>query len=70
MTDVGGIYQCLILVIFCTNFPISRFSFFLKAIKRLYLARTRDDHIFGKINNKKLSKHKNLIFLKNNNLPD
>ena len=60
----------MILIISSFNFPISRYSFLLKAIKRLYLAKTKDENILSKIKNKKLLKHKNLIYLKKTNVPD
>ena len=54
MTDLGGIYQCLTLIILFINSPVSKFSFLLKAIKRIYLARTKEDYLFKKIKNKKI----------------
>ena len=46
--DVGGLANVLLLSFSLFVYPISNFSFFLRAINRLYLARTKDNKLFQK----------------------
>ena len=66
MSDQGGLYQCILIVIFNISQPIAKFSFLLKAIKRLYLAKTKDDDFFNKIRTKKSS---SLFYLPESYIP-
>ena len=44
--DVGGLTNLLIVIFSLVNMPLASFSSFTKAIKRLYLAKTRDKTLF------------------------
>jgi len=44
--DVGGLANVLLLSFSLFVYPISNFSFFLRAINRLYIARTKDNKLF------------------------
>lgn len=46
--DVGGLANVLLLSFSLFVYPISNFSFFLRAINRLYIARTKDNKLFQK----------------------
>jgi len=51
--DLGGVLEIITLIIGFFIYPVSEFSFILKAAKRLYLVRTNDDklmHARAKIN--------------------
>ena len=43
--DLGGVIEILMLVLGTFLFPISEHSFILKALQKLYLARTRDKQL-------------------------
>jgi len=53
MGDVGGVSGAITLVLGTFIFPISKFSFYLKAISKMYLARTEDSDLFVKKSLKK-----------------
>jgi hypothetical protein len=57
--DLGGVLEVFMLVFGLIAFPISEFSFVMKAISILFLARTKDNDLFDKamLVNKK-NKHK------------
>jgi len=44
--DTGGIFEVVMLLFGWLMFPISEYSFILKAAKRLFLARTTDHEMF------------------------
>lgn len=47
--DLGGVSEIIILVFGIFLLPISRHSFTIKATKKLFLARTKLESLFGKI---------------------
>ena len=49
----------IVLVLGIIFFPISKFSFTMKAISKMYLARTEDSDLFDKSSLKKKSNNKN-----------
>jgi len=54
--DLGGVTEVIMIVFGFFLFPISEHSFFLKAIKKLYLVRTEDNSMFLPNNDEKLAK--------------
>jgi len=46
--DFGGVTEVIMLCFGFFLFPVSEHSFFLKATKRLFFARTADENIFKK----------------------
>ena len=48
MGDLGGVLEVLIGFLGVLLFPISEHSFIMKALSILYLARTKDKHVFTK----------------------
>jgi len=54
--DFGGIKEVIMLVIGFLMAPISEHSFIVKAISKLYLARTSQPHIFEKRKGKEAKK--------------
>jgi hypothetical protein len=49
MGDLGGVIEVLLIVFNVMFLPISEHSFNLKAIKKLFMARTKDDDLFIKM---------------------
>ena len=49
MGDLGGVIEVLLIVFNIIFLPMSEHSFNLKAIKKLFLARTKDDALFVNI---------------------
>jgi hypothetical protein len=52
--DVGGLANILLLFFSLIIYPVSNFSFFLKAINKLYFARTKDNKLFKALKQKDL----------------
>ena len=46
--DLGGIVEVIMIIFGFFLFPISEHSFYLKAARMLYYARTKDDKLFTK----------------------
>jgi len=46
MGEIGGVSGVIILFLGIFIFPISKFSFYMKAISKVYLARTTDSNLF------------------------
>lgn len=44
--DVGGLTNVLVVIFSLTNYPLANFSSLLKAIKRLYFVRSKDEKLF------------------------
>jgi len=44
--DLGGVTEVIMIVFGVFLFPVSEFSFVMKAAKRLFLARTRENEFF------------------------
>lgn len=44
--DLGGVVRVLMTVFGVIFYPISRYFFYLNSAKKLYLARTKDSHLF------------------------
>jgi len=59
--DVGGVANVLLLTFSLVVYPFSNFSFFLRAINKLYFARTKDSKLFKSLNEKD-NKRINLFF--------
>ena len=59
MGDIGGVIEILILLTAAFIGPINEHLFNLKAIQKLYLARTRQQNLFNvKLNKKQVKKRK------------
>jgi hypothetical protein len=52
LSDTGGILELYMVLIGAILFTVSEHSFILKASNKLYLARTTNDKIFDKIEDK------------------
>lgn len=48
--DIGGIFQIVLIVFGCIFLPISRHSFYLRASRFMFFARSRDTNMFVKGN--------------------
>jgi hypothetical protein len=46
--DLGGVTEVMMIVFCALLLPISEHSFIVKAMKKLYIARTKDDQLFMK----------------------
>ena len=46
--DLGGVIEIIILAFGIFIFPISRHSFYTAALKRMFMARTKDPKLFKK----------------------
>jgi hypothetical protein len=44
--DVGGLANVLIVIFSLTNYPLASFSSLVKAIERLYFAKSKDKNLF------------------------
>jgi hypothetical protein len=44
--DVGGLANVLIVIFSLTNYPLANFSSLVKAIERLYFAKSKDKNLF------------------------
>jgi hypothetical protein len=57
LKDVGGLTNVLVVFFSIINYPFACFSSLLKAIKKLYLVRTKDKSLLKRSeNNKKVTK--------------
>ena len=56
--DLGGVFDLAMTLIGIFIFPISQHSFTLKALSKMYLARTNHNNLFKSIKNKR-AKNKN-----------
>jgi len=54
--DLGGVTEVFMIFFSFLLMPISDHSFTMKAMKKLYIARTRDEDLFKKPNDKIKSK--------------
>jgi hypothetical protein len=48
--DLGGVLEVVIAIVGLFFYPISHHRFVLKALKKLFLARTHDSQLFSKTN--------------------
>ena len=46
--DLGGFIELIIKTFIMITYPFAQFSFHLKAIQKMFLARTGDDNLFNK----------------------
>jgi hypothetical protein len=44
--DVGGLTNVLVVIFSLTNYPLANFASLIKAIERLYFARSKDKNLF------------------------
>lgn len=66
--DIAGIYDLIFVVVGFFIFPISKHSFFLSAMKKMFLVKTMDSHIFeqkikqkdGKLENQDVIKRRGI----------
>ena len=62
--DLGGVIEIILLVFGMFLLPIAKHSFILKATKKLYLARTKEESIFEKVEEKKTKVKEDWIEMK------
>ena len=60
--DLGGVTEVMMIVFCFLLLPISEHSFVVKAMKKLYIARTREDNLFLPPKQKKPRKSKMKYF--------
>ena len=53
--DLGGIVEVIMIIFGFFLFPISEHSFYLKAARMLYFARTKEQNLFQKSNDPELT---------------
>ena len=58
--ELGGVIEVFIIIFGVLLYPISQFSFILKATKMLFLARSQDKKLFKK-KNKKIQNYNNFV---------
>jgi hypothetical protein len=44
--DLGGVTEVIMIVFGLIIFPVSEHSFIIKAVKKLYMAKTKNDKLF------------------------
>ncbi len=59
--DLGGLTEIILLSFGFIFFPISEYSFYLKAIRHLFLAKTSKDDIFIEKKDKKIKNIKDIV---------
>ena len=46
--DFGGLFECIMIIMHLWIAPWSQFSFSINAIKKLYMAKTKDENLLSK----------------------
>ena len=64
--DIAGIYDLIYVVVGFFIFPISKHSFFLSAMKKMFLVKTTDSHIFDLRKKQKIGSSSKMSFESDN----